>query len=233
MKKISTHLLHVLLILFVSSGFLTAQEISKNPKDPIPAPPFVGRAPEVAGWKMNFYFKAAPVNSTNSSPTAAPAPNLEITVYKADNRRLEIIPARKGGKEERFYANNVLYYQKPGFAPTDVYTRPAPGAADNDFPELYWIKAEHYMGVKREKGKRYYVFMMDLQTNAAPASLAPQKDASSNKFVSEAWIDMETKLPLKYDDGTYIRTYEFFKSSANDAIPSPGIRRYVESLQAH
>ncbi|HSI85339.1 MAG: hypothetical protein ACAI35_17615 [Candidatus Methylacidiphilales bacterium] len=213
-------------------------------------PPFVGRAPDVSGWKIVFQpikTVAKPGADPATPSTAAntrPALVHEITVYKAGERRKELIPSPRlnGGREERFYYKGIVFYQKPGFAPTDVYTQSSPGGADTDFPELAWIKAEHYTGVKREGGKRYYLFSMAPQQLAArlpapgmparsgPVKTLPQQGADIERIMFRVWIDVDTKLPLKFDDGAYQRNYQFFPSSASNAEPSPAIRLRADAL---
>lgn len=207
-------------LLFLAAEALIAQDAKPEPP---PAPPYVAPAPAVSGWTIILQA---------SGSTSANAESRVTKVFKAGNRKLEIVDLPQGAKAETFIVNGTSFQRRPGLAPGDIYVESASRASD--FPELSWVSAENFIGTKTEGGRKYHVYAwtpvtLQMDSTGSAKQMAPARTGTQGGKIIEAWIDAETRLPAKLVNPTFLRKYQFAKASPQDAEPSAEIRQKAES----
>lgn len=122
--------------------------------------------------------------------------------------------------------------------------------AKNDFPELAWVDMQSFRGVKTHKGKPVFIFNVPFDQmplsgdDARFVEIARQADpkATPSKVlgakVSEVvlYLDVQTQLPVLYNDGRSIRTYRFSQPSEARLRPPADVLAFLrgraEALRA-
>lgn len=200
-----------------------AQSPSKD--IPPPAPPFVADPPGFSAWTIQS-------KSTRGSSAATTS-----AIHTEGLERFET------GGREIWYANKVsltaadndpskiVLMAPPGAGPMPDGTL-GPLLTGPGFPGFWWLDLRHYKGVVNFQGRSCYHFRM--VPPPAPASTpqipsAPEtKIIGGREFVSgespsasrvkpleaEAWIDVETKLPVAILHGGQLHTYTFLAPPA-------------------
>ena len=205
----------------LAGGSLSAQQAGL----PQPTPPLVSNAPDTSHWRVGMTSKReAPAPADKNSPAFAQWQDrqkiystiTEILVSKAGDRRRTLTQYSSGKQDESYLSNGTLFVQRAGFVPGDIYITHQSGP-ENDFPELSWITLADYVDVEVANGRKYFVFRSQ---GGAPGG-------------SEAWIDCVTKLPFKFSDASYERTYEFLNDASFSVEPSEIIAKRAAMQAGH
>ncbi len=97
-----------------------------------------------------------------------------------------------------------------------------PAMSDSSFPELGWLSASNYIKLENYRQKSAYVFQRSVAVGVflpnVPDALKPKTEAGDAHTVQRAWIDRESKLPIAYDNGTEVRTYEYSPTPVQSLI---------------
>lgn len=210
------------------------QEISAGslPKEiPPPTPPFIASPSEFSAWTI----QSKKIQGTDSVDTRA--------VHTGGLERFET------GGREIWYSNNVslmaadndssriVLMAPPGPGPMPDGTL-GPLATGPGFPGFWWLDIKHYKGVVKINGRPCYHFHLvpaPAAPDPAPNPSAPEKKTiGGREFVveerpsvsrakpleAEAWIDVETKLPVAIASDGRIHTYSFLPPpAANLSLP--------------
>jgi hypothetical protein len=207
--------LSVFSLTLFSIGVLSAQD----EPPPKPTPPFVVDAPAISGWTVTMNYKRGlPEPGDKGSPAYAQwqqwqksSPAItELLVSKSGDRTRIIVKYAQGVQAERYRVGSFEYLHKPGYVAGDVSVN-SHFQATGDFPELSWLSLDNYKDIESSDGKKYFVFREG--TDAAPGR--------------EAWIDITTKLPGKFNDAMYERIYDFPESPPIGIEPSELIAKRV------
>jgi hypothetical protein len=203
--------------------FLVFSAASLLAQEAVPQPPLLAAAPAVSRWTIATEAPAAESGATARGPV--------LTVCKSGGHRLEVTVTPQGTRSESFVVKGLSFQKRAGFAPGDIYVE---SAVAGDFPEFAWVKAENFIGTKSESGKKYHVYAwtpasMVMETTGASRQVAPAQMGAQGGKTIEAWIDAETRLPVRLVHPTFRKVYTFAKSSPSDALPSAEIRARVES----
>jgi hypothetical protein len=251
----------LLLLLLLSGSLLWAEP----PAAPVPKPPYVAQAPANCSWTVRIASKTEPdtgpvraegVTQTSLMPAGATAvrPVLkEIKINKAGQTRQIIQKWSDGKSKECWWLKNIcLAEMQTEDGHTEVValngemqgayqvntaallTASVSGAdySKGDFPELSWIQAGMFVGVGSPKENPYFVF----RSNGISAEhKAPTQGLSNAGMVNEARIDVSTKLPISFSDGTNVRNYTFSDGAAALQLPErfgKAVQKYKEALEA-
>jgi hypothetical protein len=203
-----------LLFLLFTGTDLRAQE-----SPPKPSPPFVADAPATSGWKITMTPKRGRPAPDKNSPAYAQWQKTstaiaEILVSKSGDRMRIVTRYVQGAQAERYRAGVYEYEHKAGFVAWDVMVHHVAGGGD--FPELSWLSLDFYKDIEFADGKKYFVF----------------RDGPDGAPLREAWINVVTKLPLKFNDLSYDRVYEFSPTPPIGIEPSEIIAQKVALQQA-
>jgi hypothetical protein len=195
-------------LLLLTLGLLRGQDAAPA----YPGGPALNRAPDMSSWRVTCQL-ATPTGTTVATPAPPPAlPFATMTVVKTKSlRQIESMdPA--GLKTIRFFDGSMESYTPPGTTTARYFSgdnKKMPGLYINfsqtDFPECAWVKPGEFAGIQVLGDHKCLVFT-DKQTSNAPAQVAnPNAGAAS----STAYIDLETRLPVKNQVNGLTYTYQF------------------------
>lgn len=205
-----------------------------SPTQP-PRQPFVTNAPICGQWTISF---------TSIGTTASQAPNKsiknsplewklkEIKVVKVYKDRYEIDSWSDGQTSEKWFHEDRMIFTRPGSPEIYILERNHlngamaqvfPDYRASDFPELGWLNLSVYVGVQTLQNRACYVFQSKKVDSLPPRN---PEDAMN----TEAWIDMNTKLPLAISDGMNQQIFAFQNLSPGTLkVPA----RLVQALQRY
>lgn len=182
--------------LLILGGFLPFRGVQAQDVKDVPPPkaPFVAPVPENADWVVTA--KNPPV--TGTAPDGTPLPNKSITSVqstKVGRFKRDRITTGDGAIEERWFVDMLLLCPTPkgDVAAVDLSSIP-PQVEDSNpsiphgFPGVGWLKPEYYEGVVLLSKRPYYHYVHGS---------------------TEAWVDVETKLPLAYKFGNFEFQFKF------------------------
>lgn len=198
-----------------------AQEVELRPKEPISI-----RAPENSDWKVTTKFKGI----QERLPDGSTAPVSSVRTVRKRGKLVHDRVSYGSVTYENFIVGPMILtdYGKPGhvtgvsadgrrFFPTDV----------TDFDRLRWLGMKYFEKVDEHEGRKVFVFR--ISGDAKPLSSVQQselaaagKEGRKPSFVSDsvAMIDVQTQLPVYYEDDEVTETYEFLpKTTAPIVIP--------------
>ena len=214
MPNSKRHLLFLIALLAATLGTnLPAQATETQ----VPTPPFVANAPASSSWKIAVTYKRSYPEPAEKGSTAheqwkqlqkiLPAIT-KIAVSKSGNRLREVTDYAQGTSDERYCVEGMQFLRMATFVPGDISVGAV--TSNQDFPELGWITLENFTGIQTAQEKKCFVFVSESEGDR-----------------KEAWIDATTKLPVKFNDATYDRLYEFLPLKPSDLDPSPAIAKRV------
>jgi hypothetical protein len=199
------------LLLPVIIGSVYAQEIP-----PYPGGPALKRAPDMSSWQVTC--QATAPTGTPAAPglTAPPPPILPfvtMTVVKTKDRRsIESIDAA-GLKTIRFFDGSMESYTAPGTSTARYFigeNKKMPGFyvdfSRTDFPECGWITPEKYSGVQVMNDHKCLIFT---DSAVSPAHATGNPSNPSDAASSTAYVDFDTRLPIKDQVGRLTYTYQY------------------------
>lgn len=242
-RQIRTNLL--LAALATSAGIVSAQT---TPKKNLPEPPFVGALNPTIQWKASVEAKTK--RSDPATPEEAKlfarrdrlSPQLEaITGYKAD-QGLHLIYQWKGNKKtEAYVIDGILFIERnPNFPNSIGVQDPSadpsyPNYSKSDFPELTWVGSRTFVETTIEQGRRCYLYQLresDLAVESSTPEPRENADAPSSTVVlQQAWIDVDSRLPSKFDDGKNIYTYSYFKVTPTKITIPSAFQKWVDEVR--
>jgi hypothetical protein len=191
---------------FALSGFIAVSAQDSPHEIPPPTAPLVAPVPQKAQWTITVDYGDKPAAPNSGDAHAAPAfnpganPLTEIQSIKTGRLKQDILIYKAGTRQECWYVGNTVLSQSAagnivaltlGMLAPDVgngnpmapYIRERGNLVQSPgFPGLDWVNLKYYdKVVVLDKVPCYhYAFMV-----------------GSNPF-AEAWIDAQTKLPVKY-----------------------------------
>lgn len=214
-------------------GLLGLSLHAQEPQIPPPSPPFLNRMPDHSAWTIVYTPKQAPAiplapKISSSSTNAAPVVQQERTLKEVDGVKMEKTRqdvyrwSDKQTTEEWSY-NGLFLFKDPGM-PDICVLAPSGGSAaimgaipdysKTDFPELAWIGLDNYKAPVTYLQHKCYFF----QTQG------------HGPFPRQAWIDVATKLPVAFDDGTATRVYTIKEVPQRELVLPPA---YAEKLKSY
>lgn len=179
-----------------------------------------------ASWLVRFTPKSPGQESAELSNNQRPYIK-EIRVTRIKDRRLDLTTWSDGlvfetwhlthGREETRIVMSEDRRFKAGQIRLLAFPPDHEDTVSVNFPELDWVASP---GVEVEstdhRGKPAVRFRF-----------APTDEEGLSGRVFEAWVDLETRLPLSFDDGRVLRTYTF---SPSPQVLPPVPQRFLDRL---
>lgn len=174
---------------------LLAIFMSASAQEQAPLPPYV-RLPENASWSMKRVEAAAPAGQEAAPKKPSGGWSLiEIVQYGSSRHGLEHFT---NGKTWEWWVREKIIFRKDATGSgivIDGVDPAVPGSlemalASSGFPGLQWLTAKYYRG-KVRLGKR------ECHHFAAEIEPIDTEEFSSPGGSAEAWIDVETALPVR------------------------------------
>jgi hypothetical protein len=195
-----------LFLLTLAVGCLHAQETTSYPGGPA-----LKRAPDMSSWKITCQ-PAAPAGAPPANAVSAigstPLPYATMTVVKTHNLRDVESTDPTGLKTVRFFSGSMESYTAPGTSTAQFLfgdDKKALGIyidfASSDFPECSWVRPEMYTGIQTQDGQKCLVF----EDKTAGKSI----NANDSTLPPTAYINLDTRLPIKVELRGLNYTYEF------------------------
>ncbi len=218
-----------LFLALACSGSLLAQKPSAE--IPPPSPPFIATPPEPSKWTIV-------VTKAKGDSSGAPVPEVQTTATHSNGLENFIVNTG-GKNQEFWYFNNLSFtpvdndpsqivpMAAPGSGPMpdgslgSLTTGPG-------FPGFWWLGPASYKDVVKYNGRTCYHYL--LVPAPEPAKTEIRKAPPTTKVIggtvftseeespsttrvkpleAEAWIDVETKLPVAIRTGGLLHTYTF------------------------
>lgn len=220
-------------------AFFTLLSLSAVAQEEQGLPPL--RAPDKTRWVVTVE-NAAPQEVTDTDSRTRP-PVLQQTVGEKDGDIYRILNRFTNGENQEFWILPQIQFQKTTGSNTVLRLAHGDSASydlsESDFPELYWVAGEIPKTVKIE-GKEFLLVEMEaakkrptrrqmtdeeqirlLHKEAGldlPSGVSTAKDEGLTTL--RLFLDPQTKLPVRYEEGNSIRTYRFEPSrGVKDLIP--------------
>ncbi len=196
---------------------------------PLPPGPLLAET-DFAHWIVT----TTPGNNTasgNGAPAPANAPAEPPTIIEITRTgdTLHMVTTDARGKSDRWCVGKIQFIQEPGWdVPIWLDHDNAHGSARYIsfgkalFPELSWISASNYTGIKLMGGRKCLVFTGKVMTlppagidQLKQAAVAAGKpfDVKAYEADAVAYIDAETRFPV-----SYVKPYE---TSTYQILPAP------------
>ncbi|SDU02633.1 hypothetical protein SAMN05444156_1522 [Verrucomicrobium sp. GAS474] len=224
----------ILLLLLLFPTALPAQELAGAAPDSAPVPPYVEDPPASFSWKIVH----AP------RPPAPDAPSLPATVHFLKESKLSRTPSAMrivktwsdGVTTEEWRYQSLTLFTQPNsgeiyvMEESDSLRASFATMSTSAFPEFSWINAASYVGTETYNGSPAYVFAQAAVADS-PISPSTGRRAIEAHPALKAWIDVKTKLPLAYDDGVALHTYEMGQPPSTPLVPSAAFLDRIEKYK--
>ncbi|CAN5342639.1 hypothetical protein BH09VER1_BH09VER1_27650 [soil metagenome] len=179
---------------------MLAQEI------PPPKPPFIASAPDPGDWTLLIKESSATQPGQGGSSKSGYG-IVEVHSTQVGKVKRDIITYAGGAKQERWFAENVLLWKGPdGDVIAGDMRDAGPGTGGGSipsvptgFPGLAWLSVSNYDKVVPLGKRSCYHFSQESK---------------------DAWIDVETKLPVASKFGDLYFAYTF-NSPPSEALKFP------------
>jgi len=191
----------------VSTG--TGQEQQSLPAGWSPRPPSASSA-----WLIAYSYGgengAQPVQSQGSFSFAAPR---QVTVIHVKPLWEAIAENIDGRKLEQWSDGVVRIFKADGNANADLVSKDTLGYLlpdYGDFPDMAWVSAATYCGVQNVGKQRCFIFKKEGMT---------------------AWIDQESRYPVKWQRGMEVRTFLQVPMPSAPVVLPPEVLRLLQSVR--
>lgn len=199
------------------AGFLFVI-VTSEAQELTPTEPYLNRAPVYSQWTEVFQpskSSRAPAGSSTSGPPEMK----QMIVSKAETTRHESCQWTDGQISERWLYKGFVLFQQLGSSTVFILNSSNVDSLSNkvgydfsqsDFPKLNWLSKQTYEGVATVNKVQCYHFQKTVPAPVVPPP-AGQKQAAkpAPPLTMDAWIDVNTKLPVASDDGRWFTTYTF------------------------
>jgi hypothetical protein len=185
----------------------------------------VNHAAPYATWTITLSPKqASPAAGATPSSSTAQRSLKAIHVAKMDKDFQEIQYWSDGLTTERWEFQGTVLLEQAGSPGIYIFDQKRLSAqiADglsvhfkSDFPELNWLSAKAYAGVKTYQGQSCYWFQV-------------KSPVADNQSTPQAWVNVKTRLPMAFDDGMMLHVYAFQDTASRQAELPP---RFAEALK--
>ena len=215
------------LLLLAAAPVAWAQEAAPSPvMPPLPQGPLLKRAPDFSQWVITCDSPAEKTAGREPAPgkveAAKPKAHKEVQVTKAGPIRRVVTVEPDGSRSEVWCKGSVQALVRPEWkypVLADKTDRDAPenqwrlDYSKTDFPGCEWVSATNYKGIQKLDGRDCIVFQDQMVAATEDAATHPasseEKASGGNQFALSAYIDMETRLPVRVISGGEVANYKF------------------------
>lgn len=242
----------IVLALSLSTFSLLLAQSEEAPK---PSEPILRRAPSNAQWTVSFSPKKEGGHkegseSSANEPSVAPNQLKSLTIAKDGKTYREVSVWGDSRKTEKWIVGDLQVYETPYTKQIARAILPssgqyAPSYSDyrrSDFEDIEWINKDNFRGLAEVNGRKVFVF----QTAPAKRRLTPREQSelvdTSEEHASKetlaqpivnssgytAYLDIQTQLPLYFDDGYTLHTYKFAETAPGSLTVPPQFSSEME-----
>ncbi len=218
-----TFALLCILLATVTVGFDASAQTAASPAptvaSPTPRPtpppgPLLNKAPDFSAWTVIMQVGSGQ-NDKGARPgghtgaQASPPPESVASITKTGLIRHIIKKTREGGQEDVWRQGDyVLTNESSWGQQVQVEVKPSQnGVPTGDFPDLDWISASNFVGIKQVDGTPCLVF--DGTVLRGDAQLLKQYNSKQEEQANRAYIDLDTRLPRISQTPTSVSRYVF------------------------
>jgi hypothetical protein len=204
-----------------------------------PQPPFLSEAPAYSTWVIKFTPRQG--NAVSAAFPRVSTSNYlkEIHVTKMDKDHQEIQYWSDGSTLEKWEFHGLLLFEQPSLSNIHILSLnnlpPLMREAffdhsKSDFPDLDWLSADSYVGMKTFQGQTCYWFQVKSSTVSTHSATSSGIPSVKVQAVPQAWINAQTRLPVAVDDGVTLHIYTFGDETSRQAELPP---RFAEALEKY
>ena len=191
-------------------------QVSEN----APSPPYLKAVPSRAAWTITTR-PLVPISGEAAQPMPPSAIVKAMVEKNAEVRRVRLQTA--SGQNFEFWARGAYLFSidPKNQSATVVDMRGVDGEVafytemQGDFEELRWLSPETFSERISEKGKKLLVF----RSEKGAGSLNPGGPGTNRMFGVKAFIDDESRLPVRVETGSTVSQYEFIPPSGDLVLP--------------
>ena len=206
-------------------------------KVPVPSPPLVNQAPDFSSWVVRYPSASPGAGTARSRANARKIKEVDVT--KTDDLRREVTVYTDGTAGEFWrYGGLEIFLDPIGKYVNIMDTAKTQMAAANptktDFFDLGWIKAQDFVGNVALGGRDCYYFRRSgaAKSTATGQAVEDKEQVAAGTASLEAWIDVNSRLPLAFKDQSGLRQYEFGAApSARLTLPA-NMQKELDRYQA-
>jgi hypothetical protein len=219
------------LLLIPSSGPAQAPPIA-------PEGPLLNHVPENYRWEISFRYgskadpqdNAVPVEKAQGSGPAMlrDGRRTKIIGIKTPGISYEETLTRDGERSRRWRRGNVEIVQlsrNGPFAVADAASSLdllASGYGGHDFPDVNWVSKKSFIGIEKTNEIEHLVFQEKVAVKVDAVILdLDLRNEPVEGFLTTVWVDLQSRLPLKWNRGEETRTFRYAPTTSVPEIPEP------------
>lgn len=203
----------------------------------LPKAPYVAaQAPPNSRWAIEFKYSA---NSADPRPTAKKLQAKRIMrsdIVKTGEIKRQNDAYEENVSQEIWTRGNLLVLKDPDYA-YEIVRRAVVG--EGDFPEFQWVKDAQFLKRERVDGRDCLIFQQELfplqfadpALFAAESALPEPTIDLGNKVSVLAYVDAESRLPVKLVIGGDTRTYAFQPPPATPLLLPAAYAGAIEGVE--
>jgi hypothetical protein len=190
---------------------------------PLPSGPLLQKMADYSAVQITYSYPEAPAKPApggwgppgpDRSPTS-PIRQLTLTRTKPIWHALRI--DIYGNTMGEWYTGRHDFYEAVGFpepllhdpSPSQINAQGLPDFRRVDFPDMDWVSSQTYAGVESVGGRQCLIFKKNNMT---------------------AWIDLESRLPVQWQQGGEIRTFQQLPPPTEPLVLPPKIAKIAAAL---
>ena len=212
-----------------------AQQAAEKP--PIPPGKLLSPPPEYSQWMVAYSYPQDRSQEENLPALEKSLPRKVITTKTGVILHEETVDVA-GGKSDKWQVGTTFYLKPPeqnywgeydatwqhNNLPASAALLPVP---TKGFQDLDWIGSDTYAGSIKQNGVEHFVFVPSNANN-----LDVGKPAALNAQPVIAYVDASTRLPVRFKNGSVIRTYAFAPDAPSMlALPADLVREIQEGKE--
>lgn len=151
-----------------------------------------------------------------------------IDVVRSGKYRRDMVHWQQGGTTQYWWhgpAKTVFFQTEPG-APITKMRSSVIGMRRLDESNFSWVGPETYQGQNELQGEEYDYFEKVVRQTL--------DDGDSLTYTLRAWIDLETRLPHAWSDGSVLAIYDFDQPlPTGGLIPPPAFKKSIDEYEAY
>lgn len=228
--------------------------------EPLPAGPLLKRAPDSLEWEIRIDTDESlkPSKASQEGNAPPPPPPKIVLVTKGGKVVREMISYANGSQVEIWHRSGATVSRKPGdkvwnVSPITTAGFESPDYIKSDFSGLEWLSPSTYTGVQALGGRKVIVFAgnvcdksatdlsilkngVDRQRGyeAIEGNISTKAfDAGDYLVPAVAYIDLETRLPIKLQYGNLVRTYSYRVPAQSVANLPPDAEQAIGAFEKY
>ncbi len=210
---------------------------SARSQTPAPKGPFVSRVPQNTRWEIHYQYGNEPKRTEElDAPKGEVSNDLRprrVVVIKTPEALYEQTLALSGETWRRWHFGKLQLEllqigpkgQAFALSANDTKNILVSSFQNNDFRDLAWLNASNFRELRKFGGVDCLFFADDVEQETLPGPDG-SKETKGPKIQTAAWIDAQSRLPVKFQRGTETRIYHYGPATPIPALPAEAKRLY-------